>query len=216
MPLSINDYAFCPECYAEFEKNLTRNCSFCAKELSSCDCPTEFLSAHFVGKLYKSFRYSFTNEDKTVPSLIYTLKRRSRWDVTEFALDLLEKSLKSSGEDFSDFIFTYVPRRKNAVLKYGVDQSANLAKGIAKRLGAKYMPILYSKAKKEQKQLTREERLANAKFYIKRKVNPKTNKVVIVDDIVTTGASLGTASALIRSLGIKNIRGLVLAIAYPD
>ena len=37
-----------------------------------------------------------------------------------------------------------------------------------------------------------------------------------MDDIVTSGASMGHAAMLIRGLGAKTIVGVVLGIAYSD
>ena len=58
--------------------------------------------------------------------------------------------------------------------------------------------------------------MKNADFVLRKSAEGLKGKVLIVDDVVTTGASMGTAAALIRSLGIKDIRGLTLAISYPD
>ena len=41
-------------------------------------------------------------------------------------------------------------------------------------------------------------------------------KVIIVDDIVTTGASMAHCATLIRALGTKNIVGAEISIAYKD
>jgi len=215
-PLEIDEYAFCRDCRERFNNELDRSCSLCSRPLFECDCPTEFLSAHFVKKLYKSFRYRGRGNDNVKAALIYNLKRSSRWDTVQFALDLLERSLRTSGENFTDYVFTNIPRRRNAVIEYGVDQSALLAKGIAKRLGARYKPLLKSKSRNQQKSLSREERMKNAKFSLKGSKRFYAKKVIIVDDIVTTGATMGTAASLIRSLGVKEIRGLALGIAYPD
>ena len=40
--------------------------------------------------------------------------------------------------------------------------------------------------------------------------------VVIIDDIVTTGASLGAAALNVKSLAPKKIIGASIAIAYKD
>ena len=216
IPLDIGDQAFCPECSFNFKEKLTRNCSLCARPLLECDCAHPFLSEHFVKRLYKCLRYNGKDEDNLSAALIYSLKTRPRWDIYDFAFDLLERSLRNSKEDFSSWIFTNVPRRRSAKVKYGVDQSQRIAKAMAKRFGAKYISFLSSKSKKEQKRLTREERLENADFVLKRNGASSVDKVLIFDDIVTTGASMGKAAALIRSLGIKEIRGAALAIAYPD
>ena len=216
IPLDIGDQAFCPECYFKFKERLTRNCSICSKELIECDCAHPFLTENFVKKLYKCFRYIGKEEDSLSASFIYSLKSRPRWDTYNYALDLIECALKNSKEDFSSYVFTSVPRRGSAKIKYGVDQSKRIAEALAKRLGAKYVSLLSSRSKMEQKRLTKEERIENAQFVLKKRDVSSVSKVLIIDDIVTSGASMGKAAALIRSLGVKEIRGAALAIAYPD
>ena len=215
-PLSVAELSFCPKCNTEFLNNLTRNCSYCSNLLSECDCAPDFLKAHFVTKLYKLFRYTGKTEDQTGAALIYTLKNRARHDAVKFTSDIIVNSLNKREEDFSEFVFTNIPRRRKAILEYGVDQSEIIAKTVAKRLGASYLRILKSKSKKEQKHLSRDERLKNADFDSIKGIDLKGKRVIIVDDIVTTGASMGCASVLIKSAGAKEIRGLALAIAYPD
>jgi len=41
-------------------------------------------------------------------------------------------------------------------------------------------------------------------------------KVMLIDDIVTTGTSMGSAATLLRGLGAKGIIGVCIAIAYRD
>ena len=217
--LSVDDIAFCSKCSIIFKEKLTRNCSICAKVLSECECSTSYLRDCGVNSLCKTFRYLNNRDDSVEASLIYALKRRPRWDTAELATDLLYNAVKNRlGElkERSSIVITNVPRRRESVIKYGVDHSALMAKELAKRLGIRFIPLLSSNAKREQKQLTREERIRNASFKIKSKRNLKDKRVIIVDDVVTSGASMGAASRLIRSLGAKEVSGLTLAIAYPD
>ena len=91
-----------------------------------------------------------------------------------------------------------------------------LSQTVAKRLGAEYIPILKSNAKKEQKSLETADRFNNADFYIDRDIDLTDRGVIIVDDIITTGASISKAASLIRSLGCKKIVAATLGIAYKD
>lgn len=128
-----------------------------------------------------------------------------------------EMLLTLSGENLpADLVITNVPRRKGAILEYGIDHSAALAKEVAKGLGVEYIPILSSNSKRAQKSLRGIDRLSNADFKIKRELDLTGKTVIIVDDIVTTGASMSAAAMLIRSLGAKKIYGAVLAVAGRD
>ena len=125
--------------------------------------------------------------------------------------------LTLSGENLpADLVITNVPRRKAAILEYGIDHSAALAKEVAKGLGVEYIPILSSNSKQAQKSLRGIDRLSNADFKIKKELDLTNKTVIIVDDIVTTGASMSAAAMLIRGLGAKKIYGAVLAVAGRD
>ena len=214
--LDFSDFPLCSACYDEYLNVKDRNCSICAKSLNRCTCSNEYLESHYVRKLVKVYRYVY---DDSLPSnkLIYSLKRENRKDVFEFLANELSDAVCQQIERFDNVIITNVPRRKASIKKYGYDHAAKIAKCIAKRTGAKYVPLLVSKTSKIQKKLQRSERIKNASFEYRRKLPELKGKtVVIVDDIVTTGASLGACAALIRALKPKNIIGASVSIAYKD
>ena len=208
--------ALCPKCYAEFEEFKTRNCSRCAKILQRCSCSNQYLRGHFVTKTLKSFRYMVREDSKAANSLIFSLKKDNREDVLEICADEMLKSIKNSIPNPESYIITNVPRRKAAIIEHGLDHSELLAKEIAKRVGAEYIPLLRSNAKKPQKSLERSDRLKNAKFDLVKDVSLTGKSIIIVDDVITSGASMATAAALIRSLGCRNIVAACLGIAYKD
>ena len=208
--------AFCPKCSAEFKEFKSRNCSKCARLLHQCDCSTEYLSSHYVKRVIKCYRYLTRDEVLPGNALIYSLKRDNRSDVLEVCTDEITSAICNSITNPEEYIFTNVPRRKAAIIEYGIDHSALLSQAVAKRLGAEYIPILKSNAKKEQKSLETADRFSNADFYIDRDIDLTGRGVIIVDDIITTGASISKAASLIRSLGCKNIVAATLGIAYKD
>ena len=214
--LDYGQKAFCPKCSLEFEEFKTRNCSRCARILSECDCSNHALEGHFIKRVIKCYRY--IGNDDTTPSnaLIYSLKRDNRSDVLDRASDELLLALNNSVENLYEYVITNVPRRKSAIVKYGIDHSALLAEAVAKKSGAKYMALLSSNAKKAQKELIHTERKKNADFTIVKDIDLTSKKVIIVDDIITSGASMSNAATLIRSLGSKQIVAACLAIAYKD
>ena len=68
-----------------------------------------------------------------------------------------------------------------------------------------------------QKKTHGEERIRNALFdYRKGIPDIKGKRVLLVDDIVTTGASLGNSATLIKGLGVKSIVGVCIGVTYKD
>ena len=208
--------ALCPKCSAKFKEFKTRNCSKCAKLLHRCSCSNSYLEGHYIHRVIKCFRYLHHPEAEAGNSLIYSMKRDNRADVLERCTDELSAAILASIENPSEYIFTNIPRRRKAIVQNGIDHSVLLARSVANRLGATYMPLLRSNAKREQKALDRSERMKNADFSIITDVDLGGKKIIIVDDIITSGASMSVAASLIRSMGARNITAACLAIAYKD
>ena len=213
--LDYGQKAFCPKCSAIFSDFRTRNCSHCNQLLHRCSCSNSFLEGHYIRRVIKCFRY--LNRDESVGNrLIYSLKGDNRQDVLDVCADMLCDAIISSVDNPHECVFTNVPRRRSAIVEYGIDHSALLAKAVAERLNATYISILKSRAKQAQKSLERTERIKNADFVIKREVDLTGKRVVIIDDIITSGASVSVSASLLRTLGAKNITAACLAIAYRD
>ena len=215
--LDKDDRALCKKCREEYTEAISRSCSVCAKPLYECTCVIKHLDAHYVHKHVKVFRYH-PDADLPTNKLIYSLKRDNRDDVLDFLADELASSVATAFADESEFVFTSVPRRRAARVKYGIDHAALLSERTAKKLGAKYEKTLISHSKREQKlSKHREERMKNARFdYLDKELDLTGKTVILVDDIVTTGASMSVAAALLKGAGAKKIIGASLAIAYND
>lgn len=214
--LNYGELAFCPKCSSEFEEFKTRNCSRCGRVLNRCDCSNEFLRSHYVKRVIKCYRYLDREEARAGNRFIYSLKRDNRYDVLERAASELACAILNSVEHPEEYIITNVPRRQDAIVEYGIDHSALLARAVADKLSCEHLELLRSRARKEQKTLEIEDRFKNADFYISKDIDLAGRSVIIVDDIITTGASIGKAASLIRSMGARDIIAACLAIAYKD
>lgn len=214
--LDYGENALCLKCSAEFEQFKIRNCSRCARKLNMCSCSNDFLEAHYIKRTIKCFRYLNRNDATPGNALIYSLKRDNRSDVLKRCADELEYAIRNSISDPGGYIFTNVPRRKSAIIEHGIDHSELLARELAKRFDAEYISLLKSNAKKPQKSLEAADRFKNADFYILKNIDLTGRAVILVDDIITSGASMSKAASLIRSLGCREINAVSLAIAYKD
>ena len=214
--LKFDENAICPKCSAEFEEIKTRNCSRCSKVLSECSCSTNFLTSHFVKGVVKCFRYNPREENLPANSLIYSLKRDNRDDVLKLCSSELCRVIKNSFDINDSTVITNVPRRRKAIIEYGIDHSELLASSVAKAIGVEYIRLLKSRAKSEQKSLTKEQRLKNTDFILVSDVSLKGKNVIIIDDVITTGASVGSAATMIKSLRPNAIYAAALGIAYKD
>lgn len=217
--LDFDDKALCKQCKEDYERIKDRKCSVCLKHLYECKCVNEYLEKHMMHKLVKVFRYKPSESvNERIPSnqLIYIIKREKRIDLLDYISDEMIYAIKNSLK-YENYVITNVPRSRVRVLKYGLDHSAEIAKMISKKLNIEYVGLLKSKSKIAQKKTHGIERLKNAKFdYLKNHPDVKGKSVLLVDDIVTTGASMGACAMLIRALGAKEVAGATMAIAFKD
>ena len=217
--LELEDKALCKVCREQHEKKKEEKCGTCFKPLPDCTCKNSHLEKHFIKKLIKVFRYKMPLEvGKPIPSneLIYNVKRTDRKDLVDFISDELSAVIKSNIPDYSTFVITSIPRKKSRVIKYGHDHSKVIAKSLSKKLGIKYKTLLVSHQIKAQKKTSGEERFKNANFDYKKGAVLDCDKVFLLDDIVTTGASMGQCAALLKGLGSRYTVGVAMGIAYRD
>jgi ComF family protein len=112
-----------------------------------------------------------------------------------------------------------VPLSKERLQTRGFNQAWELASALAKQSGcaakADGTLLLRVKNTRPQSELLRQERLANVKGAFQ--VDPlrvyelKGRRVILVDDVMTSGASLFTAAEALRAAGASHITGLILA-----
>ena len=212
--------ALCASCRLSYDMIKTRACSQCAKPMCECTCTAPALETHFVHRLIKVTRYLHRDGRVLPPNrVVYALKDSNRNDVFDFVADEIRTAIEASGISVENAVFTGVPRRKAARRNAGYDQVAVVARRVAKRFGAVYLPVLLSESKRAQKGMHGAERRKNARFRVRfrfRSLSLRGRRVFLLDDSVTTGASLGNAAVLLRSLGAKEIVGVCFAIAYLD
>lgn len=220
-PLDFGDRGLCKPCLLDYEEHKTRNCSRCARVLSECDCSNFYLKRHSLKKLLKVYRYTTSEQATPWNTLIYSLKQDNRHDVFDFLADelvgVIKNSLDIDGNE-GKYLITNVPRRAASIREYGYDHAAEIAKRVSVKLGIEYAKLLVSRAKRPQKGIHGDERLKNAVFDYKpgKSRSLKGLTVILVDDVVTTGASMGYCASLIRGMGTRRIVGASVSIAYKD
>jgi predicted amidophosphoribosyltransferase len=216
-PLDKSGLPLCRECHKAYVRTLDRQCSLCGKRLYLCSCAGEFLKSHGIRGHIKLFRYDNREENKAANSLIYSAKSSPRLDNIDFLAREICLAIKANLNLAEGSVITNIPRRPTAIRKYGFDHAERLARALAEKLCVEYIPLLYSKAKKQQKKLSREKRIENADFVLKSIPDLSGKTVILVDDVVTSGASMSVAADKIKTLGKRiNIYAVSAALAYKD
>jgi ComF family protein len=108
-----------------------------------------------------------------------------------------------------------VPMTKRGLLKRGFNQSALLAREVARRLGLALLLGALRKRRHTPRQTTlpRQERLRNLRGAFEASGVVKGKRLLLVDDVMTTGATLEECARALRRAQAKEVYALVLARA---
>ena len=106
-----------------------------------------------------------------------------------------------------------VPLHPRRLAERGFDQAALLAGALARTAGARFAPRLLERerATDQQARLGRGERAANVRGAFRMRDRPPRGRVVLVDDVVTTGATLEACIEVLRASGTEVSAVVVLA-----
>ena len=107
----------------------------------------------------------------------------------------------------------HVPLHSRRRRQRGFDQSALLAKPVARALGVKARLHGLQRVRYTQSQvdLPRSKRLGNVRGAFRCGRLHSAKRVLLIDDVQTTGATLGAASDALQAAGVETVRTLVLA-----
>ena len=150
----------------------------------------------------------------TLKELILKLKYKHDFNAGLILIDLLEEKLKNIGEDY---YLTFIPIGKKSFRERGFNQCEYLAKEISFRIN---IPIIDTLEKcretKVQKTLNKEERKVNliGAFKLKSNVDVKGNKLILIYDVITTGATVKEGKKVLKENGALEIKILTLAKSH--
>lgn len=153
-------------------------------------------------ELIKKFKYEpFIREiSKTLTSLI---------------LDHFLLIGKNPQKDFADFLIIPVPLDKKREKWRGFNQAKEIGKNLSQSLKIPLEGNILIKIKKTalQTQLNKKEREKNVRgaFLVKNSQVIKGKKILLVDDVYTTGSTLEECARVLKDSGAKEVLGVVVA-----
>lgn len=222
MPVSVAHEAdfFCAACEAEWQREQLRQCPNCFSEYYRCRCQPRLLQKAGAAAFLKLAPYAEGERASVANRVVSTMKHSPRKrPFAAAAADLsplLSLALQTrDAEKPLQTVLVHLPRTRRGVCKNGFDHAAYLAKELSCALHVPYEPLLYRRHDgKEQKMLSGRERAANVKHAFGIKQEVRGLRVVLVDDIVTTGASVAEATRVLLTAGAAEV--LVTAVCYTE
>lgn len=186
-------------------------CQKCEKQLPFLDKPfnaEEKIRSNSMDKLCAVFEY----KGNAVKG-IYNLKTKKGLNFAEYATEYICEYFSEDDVDF-DFV-TYVPMSNAKRILRGYNQAERIAGFAAKRLGKPLIKdlLIHKSDSFEQHTLNYDERQKNAELIFK--INPDHSdicgkRLLLCDDVVTTGATINICAELLKSMGAEDVCGAAI------
>lgn len=217
--LCEHEEIFCMRCERSYAEATERECGRCFRPRSRCICSRKPLEDARIVRLVKLFTYRARQVELSQNRLIFALKHQHRTDVRAFLSCELCDAIRATIPKFGQFFIAYAPRGRRSVLMDGYDHIRELSLDVSKTLG---IPLLHAigrhRGGKIQKKLSYKERQSNmsGRFYLKNGVDIKGKSLFLIDDVVTSGATLIEAARVLYGAGAKEVVGVVIAATGRD
>lgn len=211
--------ALCPQCQRLWESELLETCGICAQPVKDCRCMPNLMSEAKCQGFSKAVYYTPIRKTAVQNRLIWHVKQKNDERTHLFlARELspaVEQMLSQNGIDPSRVILTYLPRSHKTRLQVGTDQAQMLAHALGKTCNLSVRALLKRRpgSNRAQKNLSQRERIKNAKrsYVANASADCRGKTVLLVDDVVTTGASMAVCTRILRRMGAKAVFCIAVA-----
>ena len=213
----------CRECLASFERvpviaceicglplaGLAQNekqprlCPACEEKTYAFDCARSFAIYH--GPLVQA---------------ILLLKFEQIEPLGVWFAEQLAELVQGEGEKLAADVVVPVPLHRQRERERGYNQAALISKPLAKRLRLPHKAVLLmrTRARPDKRILSLEERWGSVRGAFATRPGSQVDnlRVLLVDDVLTTGATLDACARALREAGAKSVVGLTVARAVRN
>lgn len=200
----------CSDCFLTISINKTQLCPICkkisenGKTCSSCR-----------GKSFLTGVMIFGEHEGVLKDLIWQYKYEFIRNLSEPLAQLLEERFGPFVKK-KKFLITAVPSSKKRLRWRGFNQSALLGQSLADKTNLSFENLLIRLGQnKSQVGLSKKLRASNIEGKIDQNKNisviAKSRRILIVDDVYTTGATLEECAKILRQMGATEVWGMVLS-----
>ena len=200
---------FCPDCKQSVEYNNGKTCKRCGVGI---DGDEDYCGNCAFDKMYFERAYSVFDYEGAVRDAILRFKFNNCGNFARIFAKYLAFAVKQYEIDFD--LVAYTPMTKKGQRKRGYNQSELLAEYFCAILGCEEKcieGIAKIKETKPQEMLRKAERKTNLLDAYRCIGDVAGKRVLVIDDIKTTGATLNECAKVLKRAGAASVVGLTVA-----
>lgn len=158
-----------------------------------------------------------TDYESTAKKLVQLYKFGQQRTAAISLADAMAQTLLDFNSDknlyFKNYLLIPVPTATGRVRQRGFDHAALLARHIGFKLKLETGKYLVRLGQTRQVGAKRAERLKQLEtsFYVKNPKEVRGRNILLIDDVITTGATINAATKTLRAAGAKSVDALVFA-----
>lgn len=223
---SLTDFIYPPTCLLCNEKVEENGplCPACMDGISNAVRPTAQKGKkdfrHLSGEIFFDQVITCWDYSPETARLIHCLKYQRGKRLGILLGNMAGQALGNCLEGWNGGVLIPVPLHKVRRRERGFNQSEILCRGLAGRLPVRVCPDVMTRKRdtSSQTKLTAEERQRNVQdaFVVKQSDVVSGKRILILDDVCTTGATLNSCAAALKKSGAVNITGVALARPTMD
>jgi competence protein ComFC len=208
-PVSNRDDCLCRNCREEIVP-ASGGCETCSGEMVDGKCTVCSDRQWYLERNIAATEYTGAMKE-IIHNYKFSRRKRLYRHIAAVAVKAIDAH--EAGANFD--IVTCVPMSRTKIWKRGFNQSEVIARAISRKTGRKYYRLLKEKVlSKTQRNLKYEERFINIldRYRVSGK-KMKGMRVLLVDDIFTTGATINECARVLLSGGASSVSALTISRA---
>jgi ComF family protein len=220
---SASRVPICEECLSSFTRIASPVCEICGRPMPGLTPEPEqpLLCPACRDETYAFDRArSFSLYEEAVVRAILLLKFEQIEPLGAWFAERLAEMVSAEADRLAADVVVPVPLHRERERERGYNQAALLSKPLAKRLRLPHKAVLLvrNRARPDKQVLSLEERWESVRGAFATRPGSQVDnlRVLLVDDVLTTGATLDACARALREAGAKSVIGLTAARAVRN
>ncbi|NBB28750.1 ComF family protein [Cellulophaga sp. BC115SP] len=209
----------CNEPLVSQEKHLCTDCLFDLPKTDSHKGLYHVLENRFAGRIMPQYQFAYLKFKKAsnVQHIMHAIKYGGNQELGQMLGRWFGAELKETGLENTFDVYIPIPLHQKRQLERGYNQATCIADGLAESLGGIVLENAVQRVRATESQVRKKrmERFENVEklFEVIAPEMLENKRIVIVDDTLTTGATIESCFEVIKAVNPKEISIMVLACA---